>query len=85
MENEMKIAPIQKLNDISNSLLPWWSDFNSDILKLQTEDDPESYLNGFYMYQFMSFALILTVKIFQNSLISDFRLCIQRQAVQIFL
>jgi len=55
MENEMKIAPIQKLNDISNSLLPWWSDFNSDILKLQTEDDPESYLNGFYMYPIHEF------------------------------
>jgi len=55
MENEMQIAPIQKLNEISNRLLPWWSGFNNEILKLQTEDNVESYLNGFYMYPIHEF------------------------------
>lgn len=55
MENEIQIAPIQKLNDISNRLLPWWSGFNNEILKFQTEDNVESYLNGFYMYPIHEF------------------------------
>ena len=50
MENEIQIVPTSNLNDISSRLLPWWSGFNSDILKLQTEENTESYLNGFYMY-----------------------------------
>jgi hypothetical protein len=57
MENEIQIAPIpiQKLNDISNRLLPWWSGFNNKILKSQTKDNVESYLNGFYMYPIHEF------------------------------
>lgn len=55
MENEIQIAPLQKLNDISNRLLPWWSSFNNEILKFQTEDNVESYLNGFYMYPIHEF------------------------------
>ena len=55
MENEIQIAPIQKLNDISNRLLPWWSGFNNETLKFQTEENVESYLNGFYMYPIHEF------------------------------
>lgn len=55
MENEIQITPIQKLNDISNRLLPWWSGFNNEILKFQTEENVESYLNGFYMYPIYEF------------------------------
>lgn len=55
MGNEIQIASIQKLYDISSRLLPWWSGYNSDILKLQTEDDTESYLNGFYLYPIHEF------------------------------
>lgn len=55
MENEIQISPIQKLNDISNLLLPWWSGFNNEILKFQTEENVESYLNGFYMYPIHEF------------------------------
>jgi len=55
MENELQITPIQKLNDISSRLVPWWSGFNSDILKSQTEENTESYLNGFYMYPIHEF------------------------------
>ena len=55
MENEIKIAPNQKLNDISNRLLPWWSDISNEILKFQTEENVESYLNGFYMYPIHEF------------------------------
>jgi len=53
--NEIQITPIQKLNDISNRLLPWWSGFNNEILKFQTEENVESYLNGFYMYPIHEF------------------------------
>ncbi|HRT84507.1 MAG TPA: ATP-binding protein [Bacteroidales bacterium] len=57
MKNEIQITPIQKLNDISNRLFPWWSGFNNEILKFQTEENVESYLNGFYMYPIHEFCI----------------------------
>lgn len=55
MENDLQIAPIQKLVDVSSLLLPWWSDPASNILQLQTDENPESYLNGFYLYPIREF------------------------------
>jgi len=55
MEKLIQIDQIQKLNDISNCLLPWWSDFNNEILKFQTEENVGSYLDEFYMYPIHEF------------------------------
>lgn len=38
------------INESEKNLIPWWSNENEDILKNQTESDPESYLNGFYLF-----------------------------------
>lgn len=57
MKNEIDIVRIRKLNELSNRLIPWWSNLNSDILKIHTEDAPESYLNGFYLYPIQEFCI----------------------------
>ncbi|MGQ9643580.1 MAG: helicase HerA domain-containing protein [Ignavibacterium sp.] len=57
MQNEIQIATTQKLNHILHRLLPWWSDSNNEILKSQTEENTESYLNSFYMYPIHEFCI----------------------------
>lgn len=53
---EQLIKNTENLNDFSSSLLPWWSGSNSN-LALQTEDNTESYLNGFYLYPIHEFCV----------------------------
>lgn len=55
LELEKQIERSKELNNISSRLLPCWSGYNSDILKTQTEDNTESYLNGFYLYPIREF------------------------------
>jgi len=59
MNKEIQITTNQKnLKNFISLLLPWWDGFNgNNILKFQTEDNPESYLNGFYMYPIYEFSI----------------------------
>ena len=50
------IVPINKSNfkiisEASQRLIPWWGFNDKDILKSQTEDDPKSYLDSYYLFQ----------------------------------
>ena len=40
----------QLLLETSQKLVPWWSFDTKDLLKKQTESNPESYLNSFYLF-----------------------------------
>lgn len=40
----------QVIFDASQKLVPWWSLGDKDILKLQTEQNPKSYLDSYYLF-----------------------------------
>ena len=48
------IAPIDKgnliISEASQKLVPWWAFNDKDILKSETEDDPKSYLDSYYLF-----------------------------------
>lgn len=49
------IVPINKSNfqiisEASQKLVPWWNFNDKDILKSQTEDDPKSYIDSYYLF-----------------------------------
>ncbi len=41
---------IQTIIEASQKLVPWWQSDTKDILKTQTEQNPKSYLNSFYLF-----------------------------------
>jgi len=47
---EKLVQNMQFLVEASQKLVPWWSLDDKDILKKQTEKDPKSYLNSFYLF-----------------------------------
>ncbi len=40
----------QNILEAHQKLIPWWNFNDKDILKLQTEDDPKSYLDSYYLF-----------------------------------
>ena len=40
----------QIISEASQMLIPWWGFNSKDILKSQTEDDPKSYLDSYYLF-----------------------------------
>jgi len=56
-ENEMNESTLIKaqnnqqfLVDVSQKLVPWWSFSDKDVLKVQTEQNPKSYLDSYYLF-----------------------------------
>ena len=38
------------IEEASQKLVPWWTSNDKDILKVQTENDPKSYLDSYYLF-----------------------------------
>jgi len=60
------------LFEASQKLVPWWSFGDKDILNIQTEQNPKSYLDSFYLFHCTKYLSIQTVMIFPNSSMNAF-------------
>ncbi|WP_221627309.1 ATP-binding protein [Halopseudomonas xiamenensis] len=49
-KQQMSVDFSQKLVEASEKLVPWWSVDPNNVLKTETEKDPNSYLNSYYLF-----------------------------------